>query len=160
MSVFLNELKNKASTSKEQATAHKNKLDSENEEKARQAAERKAKDEQLVSSQLLMNSNATNAFVSIGEMTSVIKETMPSLVRFIHASPLSQGQIENATSSSFTTTSSSNNDSELLVARLEHLEHEFTEIKNIAEANARKNSSDLLELKEMMTVLIKRKRDD
>ena len=50
--IYLLELATKTSKAKDEAVSQKNKLDSENEEKARQSAERKANDALLVNSNL------------------------------------------------------------------------------------------------------------
>ena len=80
--------------------SQKNKLDSENEEKARQSAERKANDALLVNSNLELHKNAGVAFSSIKDIGTVFSTAMPQLVQFMN-SP----STENNTS--FTTSNSS-----------------------------------------------------
>ena len=65
------------------AVEQKNKLDSENAEKARLAMERKLEDAELVKSQLRVNRQASDAFGSIKSTATVIEATFPKLVDFI-----------------------------------------------------------------------------
>ena len=72
------ELATKTSKAKDEAVSQKNKLDSENEEKARQSAERKANDALLVNSNLELHKNAGAAFSSIkdtAKATEVSRES-------------------------------------------------------------------------------------
>ena len=151
--MFLYDVDNKVNAIKEKANEHKNKLDSENEEKARQAAERKAKDSELITSQLQMHKKANSAFESISDMSGTIKESLPQLVNFMASSPTPEN-------TSFTSVSSAHD--AVVQTRLSRLEDEMIALKAVAESNAttsKKSADEMGEIKNLLTLLVKRKND-
>lgn len=123
---------------KEKAVAQKNKLESENAEKARQVLERKQMSDKVTTSQLELHEKANGAFDSIKNMSTCITDNLPQLVQFI-ASP--GGSRDN----SFT--SSTNTGDTNVGNRLVTLENDMAELKHVTS-----------EVKDLLQLLVNNKR--
>jgi hypothetical protein len=111
-----------------QAKKKKRKLDSENEEKARLAKERKEKDEEILAVQLETNKKAVEMFGNVGRFTALMEQTLPQLVTAF-----------STPTSSVSTISNKNTENErLLVVEndVKHIKSSIEDILNILKSKS------------------------